>query len=420
MNPSLEELASDDSNLHAPVFGSMSQSLDLTIDQHRPMRLQGRLRCEPGHLLALVGPSGAGKSSLLRVIAGLMRPEHARLTLGSEVWCDSAGENFLAPQQRRVGMVFQNYALMPHLSALDNVALATQDGRPRAYALLAKLGLSGEQIERRPQQLSGGQQQRVALARALARDPKVLLLDEPFSAVDQLTRQVLYRELSELKQNIGLPMVMVTHDLDEARLLCDQMAVIDAGVILQTGSPESIYQSPRNHRVAELVGIQNRFQGIFEKRLATHGNSVPASPGNSPRDGIGLLRWGTHPDNPCLKIRDKGRIDEGQSVTWVISGEGFQLLPEIGHARETSSVSTAQNDHDSLTRYAWSARVIELRSLGEVRLCRVLVELPEPQEVTLSFTSMNFPGVNLFPGATVVLQLDSSKIHVMPARSRQT
>jgi molybdate transport system ATP-binding protein len=392
----------------------LAQALEMTVRQHKPMRLEGELRCEPGQLLALVGPSGAGKSSLLRMIAGLMRPEQGRVTLGAETWVDSDSKLFLAPQQRRVGMVFQNYALMPHLSALDNVAIACSGDRPKALGFLEKLGLDSHQIVRRPQQLSGGQQQRVALARALARDPLVLLLDEPFSAVDQLTRQVLYRELSELKQSIGLPMIMVTHDLDEARLLCDQMAVIDSGVILQKGSPESIYQSPRNQRVAELVGIQNRFQGLFEKRLAAPGVHALTRETDASPSGLGLLLWGTHPDNPRLEIRDKGRIEEGQKVTWVISGDGLQLVPATSDKLANSGAATNQ----TIRPDTWPAQVIELRSLGDVHLCRIRVALPEPQEVTLTFTSMNFPDVKLALGSHLGLKLDSRKIHVMPARSR--
>ncbi len=390
------------------------QALELSVNQHKPMRLEGDLRCEPGQLLALVGPSGAGKSSLLRMIAGLLRPEQGKVTLGAERWTDSASKLFLAPQQRRVGMVFQNYALMPHLSALDNVAIACKGERSKARGLLEKLGLNAELTVRRPQQLSGGQQQRVALARALARDPQVLLLDEPFSAVDQLTRQVLYRELSELKQSIGLPMIMVTHDLDEARLLCDQMAVIDRGVILQKGSPESIYQSPRNQRVAELVGIQNRFQGLFEKRLAAASTQASLNDAEASASGLGLLLWGTHPDNPRLEIRDKGRIEEGQKVTWVISGDGLQLVPDAAiNGSRADALSNPLVRPDT-----WPAQVIELRSLGDIRLCRIRVDLPEPQELTLTFTSMNFPDVKLSLGSNLGLKLDSRKIHVMPARSR--
>jgi molybdate transport system ATP-binding protein len=387
--------------------GASHGALELSIDQHRPMRLQGELLCEPGRLLALVGPSGAGKSSLLRVIAGLMRPESACVRLGGETWSDSVRDQFIPPQRRRVGMVFQNYALMPHLDALDNVALAAGGNRVKAKALLERLGLDLAQIARRPQQLSGGQQQRVALARALAREPQVLLLDEPFSAVDQLTRQVLYRELSELKQMIGLPMIMVTHDLDEARLLCDQMAVMDAGVILQKGSPESIYQSPRNQRVAELVGIQNRFSGVFEKRLESSATLAGQMALEKGRDGRGVLLWGRHPDNPRLEIIDKGRIEEGQEVTWVISGDGLQLVP----APQVPAQSEGSKAGD------WPAQVLELRSLGEIRLCRVRVELPEPQELTLTFTAMNFNDVKLSVGAQLGVRLDSSKIHVMPARA---
>jgi molybdate transport system ATP-binding protein len=218
----------------------------------------------------------------MRTLAGLMRPEHGRVLVGNEIWCDTARGMWLPPQRRHVGLVFQHYALMPHLDALGNVALSLlhlprTERWLRARHWLDHVGLSAEQQSRRPAALSGGQQQRVAMARALAREPRLLLLDEPFSAVDQMSRQSLYRLLEDLRRELSIPIVLVTHDLNEARLLADRMAVMDGGQILQVGTPASIHQAPRSARVADLVGIQNRFQGLWL--------------GPSAVPGLGQLRW---------------------------------------------------------------------------------------------------------------------------------
>ena len=244
-------------------------TLQVTLQNALPMRLDAAFDCAPGELLALVGPSGSGKTSLLRAVAGLLKTRslQGRITVGGDTWFDSARGIDLAPQQRHAGFVFQHYALFPHLSALENVALAAGPGQAAGLprALFERLGLAGLE-RRRPAQLSGGQQQRVALARALAREPRVLLLDEPFSAVDAPARQALYRELAALRESLSTPMVLVTHDLGEARRLADRVVILDAGCTLQTGTPAHVFASPRNARVAELVGIHNHFRGRFHKQ----------------------------------------------------------------------------------------------------------------------------------------------------------
>jgi molybdate transport system ATP-binding protein len=166
--------------------------LSVDVQQAVPVPLDARFDCQPGELVALVGPSGSGKSTLLRCIAGLMHPAQGHIACREQTWLDTGQGLRLPPQQRRVGLVFQHYALFPHLSALRNVALASgrSDALGHAGELLSRLGLDGLGA-RRPSELSGGQQQRVALARALAREPDVLLLDEPFSAVDQPARHEL-------------------------------------------------------------------------------------------------------------------------------------------------------------------------------------------------------------------------------------
>ncbi|MEQ1713477.1 MAG: ATP-binding cassette domain-containing protein, partial [Hyphomicrobium sp.] len=166
----------------------LSGALDVRLAQRAPIAMDVALTCGPGELVALVGPSGSGKTSVLRAIAGLLMPAEGRVAVAGETWLDTHARIRLPPQRRSVGLVFQDYALFPHLTALDTVAIAMQTGseadkRVRARALLGRVNLDGFET-RRPDELSGGQRQRVALARALARDPRVLLMDEPFSAVD--------------------------------------------------------------------------------------------------------------------------------------------------------------------------------------------------------------------------------------------
>lgn len=215
-------------------------ALAVEIEQTRPMPLAGAFGCEAGELLALVGPSGAGKTAMLRAIAGLTRPQRGRIAIGGELWCDTATGTFLPPQRRHVGLVFQNYALMPHLSALENVALAMLELPPaqrlaRAAHWLEHVRLSADQQSRRPARLSGGQQQRVAVARALAREPRLLLLDEPFSALDIGLKAELYDLLLHHLATRSLGVMMITHDLMEAVRLADAILVMapDPGHIVQ-------------------------------------------------------------------------------------------------------------------------------------------------------------------------------------------
>ncbi len=361
------------------------------------MPLHGSLHCGPGELLALVGPSGAGKTSLVRVLAGLMKPQRGRVTVAGVCWCDTDAGVFLPPQQRHVGLVFQNYALMPHLSAVDNVALSllhrsAAERRRQARQWLDHVGLSTEQQNRRPSALSGGQQQRVAVARALAREPRLLLLDEPFSAVDQMMRQGLYRLLADLRRELSVPIVLVTHDLNEARLLADTLVVMDGGCMLQQGTPAHIYRSPRNARVADLVGIQNRFDGWW------------AGPADEP--GHGWLVWlpSSHADpaGPAvrLKVRDKGRLSVGQRVTWVVQGDGLQC-------RSDEPLGAGP--------LPLCARLSESRHLGEMSLA--LLALDALPGVQLHMTLTGPWRQQLQPGQRLWVDIDPEWVHVMPTRS---
>jgi molybdate transport system ATP-binding protein len=210
--------------------------------------------------VALVGPSGAGKSSVLRVIAGLARPEAGRVDLDGEVWVDVERRTFRPPEQRRVGLVFQEYALYPHLSVRQNVAFG---GKGRADELLERFGLS-HLAAARPGNLSGGERQRVALARALARDPGVLLLDEPLAALDAHTKASVRVELEELLRGLDLPTLIVTHDYEDAVALADTVGVLVEGRLRQLGSPAELVARPDDPFVASFTGA-NLLRGHAER-----------------------------------------------------------------------------------------------------------------------------------------------------------
>jgi molybdate transport system ATP-binding protein len=223
----------------------------LSADFTLPLRrFDLELSLEVGRTVALVGPSGAGKTSLLRVVAGLARPARGRVALGDEAWVDTERRLFLPPDARRVGLVFQEYALFPHLSVRGNVAYGA---RGRVDALLERFRIA-HLADARPGELSGGERQRVALARALAREPAVLLLDEPLSALDAHTKAAVRGELAELLRGLGLPTLLVTHDYEDAASLAEEVGVIVDGRLRQLASPAELVARPRDAFVASFTG----------------------------------------------------------------------------------------------------------------------------------------------------------------------
>ncbi len=209
--------------------------------------------------VALVGPSGAGKTSVLRVIAGLARPDAGRVELDGETWVDVERGIFLSPERRRVGLVFQEYALFPHLSVRQNVAFG---GKERVDDLLERFRLT-KLTAARPRELSGGERQRVALARALAREPRVLLLDEPLSALDAHTKATVRVELEELLRSLELPTLIVTHDYEDAAALAETVGVLVEGRLRQVGAPEELVARPADPFVASFTGA-NLLRGHAE------------------------------------------------------------------------------------------------------------------------------------------------------------
>ena len=226
------------------------------------------LKVEPGEFFALLGPSGSGKSTLLRLIAGFNVANRGRL------FVDGRDINGVPTHARNIGMVFQNYALWPHLNVYDNVAfglverrIARTEIRRRVDDVLALVGLAGY-ADRYPNRLSGGQQQRVALARTLVIEPQVLLLDEPLSNLDKQLREQTRVELKRLQRKLGITTIFVTHDQEEAMTTADRMAVLDAGVLQQIGTPRTLFDSPANRFVAEFVGSTNLLPGRVDTSRA--------------------------------------------------------------------------------------------------------------------------------------------------------
>jgi len=330
--------------------------LHLKIQQTRPTTLDVELSCEKGEVLALVGPSGAGKSTVLRCIAGLQSPQRGSISCKGETWFDSEIKVNQSPQQRRVGMVFQNYALFPHLTVMENIKLALDVDKEHQLQhgkrLLEQVNLSGLE-QRYPHQLSGGQQQRVAIARALARQPEVLLLDEPFSAVDKVTRRKLYMELSTLRRQLEMPVILVTHDLDEAAMLADSLCVIHQGITLQQGSPETVLFQPNNIAIARQVDARNVFSG----QLVEHENILK-------------LKWHDY----LIDVNNSAKFSINQHVHWTLSPSKILLHQRVRKSRGEHENPIVGKICDRVTLRGITTLFLEIEHSNNTRL---QMDLPE-------------------------------------------
>ena len=363
--------------------------LSVTLAQTKPIPLAVSLRCNPGELVALVGPSGSGKTSVLRAIAGLLTPEKGRIASGNDIWFSDEDAINLPAQSRLTGMVFQDYALFPHLTALQNVTIALGDPSSGETAKIARLLLDQVNLhgleDRRPETLSGGQRQRVALARALARRPRALLLDEPFSAVDQMTRVRLKRELLSLRRSLNCPIIMVTHDIEEALALADQMVVLHHGEVLQVAAPEDVRLHPSRIMVARLMGQTNIFSGVLERE---------AEPGRP-----GILSWaGTD-----ITATDTGAYKQGQAVSWMVASDHVVVYqPEVNGAERPNTIHGHIVDVAHLGENSAMTMAIEERHGGNGEVLKFQIRTRNARQYGLSVD------------ADAVVSLLPEGIHLMP------
>jgi molybdate transport system ATP-binding protein len=243
--------------------------LAVTLRQQGPIPLDVHFTCDPGEVLAIFGPSGSGKTTILRAIAGLTRPAYARVQSGVDTWTDTDTGVAWPPHRRAVGFVFQEYALFPHLTALGNVMTAlghrARAGRRHRAAELLKLVHLAEHEAKRPHQMSGGERQRVALARALAREPAVLLLDEPFAAVDRSVRRRLQGEIDSLRRTLHVPLILVTHDFDDVVRLATHVLLLEHGRTVAHGPLSTLTSRPDLSWLREAVGLGSVFEAAVSR-----------------------------------------------------------------------------------------------------------------------------------------------------------
>ena len=306
------------------------------------------LKIEPGEFFALLGPSGSGKSTLLRVIAGFNRPNRGELLV------DGRDIAHIPPHARNIGMVFQSYALWPHLSVFDNVAfglverkVGRDEIRRRTEAALELVGLR-EYGARRPNQLSGGQQQRVALARTVVIEPQVLLLDEPLSNLDKKLRVTMRQELLALQRKLGITTIFVTHDQEEAMTTADRMAVLDAGIVQQVGTPAELFDFPANRFVAGFVGTINLLDGVLAvdsaatMRFATEGAGDLHLPRQAGMPPAGRVSISFRPH--VVQLQDADAPRDGALLWLTGEVEAAEFLGEITRYRVRTGTAALTAD----------------------------------------------------------------------------
>jgi len=237
----------------------VSNQLQVSLAQEQPAPLDVSFSCGSGDVLAIFGPSGSGKTTILRSITGLHTPTHCQVKSGDDIWVDTARQQYTPVHRRHVGMMFQDYALFPHLTAIGNVMAAMgawprSARRRRAEALLDQVHLTGFG-DRLPGDLSGGERQRVALARSLAREPRVLLLDEPFAALDPAVRRSLQDEVDRVRRALGVPIVLVTHDFDDVVRLATHLLLLEHGRAAACGPVAELTSRPELRALRRAVGL---------------------------------------------------------------------------------------------------------------------------------------------------------------------
>lgn len=350
---------------------SLAASIELQLGT---LNLQAELDVKPGELVALLGPNGSGKTTILRCVAGLAPIDKGRIAIDEVVVDDPDDGTFLEPEQRSIGLVYQNYLLFEHMTVLENVAYGLRarrtpksEARTIARQWLDRVGL-GDYAEQRPRALSGGQAQRAALARALATNPRLLLLDEPLAALDAGTRSVVRRDLFRHLETFDGMRILVTHDPVDAYALADRVAIVDAGRIVQTGTLAEVSAHPRSRYVADLMGV-NLVSGTID-------NGVLIS-----QSGASVV------------------------IAAELTGPAFAVI-------RPNSILLA-NDHRALTsaRNVWSGTVGDIDRLGDRLRIRIIGVLPLIAEITPAALE----ALRLRPGDEVFASVKATDIDVYPA-----
>jgi iron(III) transport system ATP-binding protein len=324
-----------------------------------------------GEFVTLLGPSGCGKTTTLRCIAGLDTPSGGSIAINGHMVSDPANNLFIPPHERDLGMVFQSYAVWPHLTVAENVAfpLTIKGGRDTASGVAWALDIVGmtKLANRRPSELSGGQQQRVALARAIAARPQLLLFDEPLSNLDARLRDRTRLEISRIQRELKVPTLYVTHDQTEALSMSDRVIVMEAGRIVQEGDPQELYQRPVNRFVADFIGNANflHVQRVGRQWRLKDGSPVEVDPATDRDDGrskVALLRPEAIrlEETPAQVLAGQNRLS-GRVVGGMYLGPHVEYIVEVGadRLRAYSRSALAPGSPATLTFNAQDCRLVD-------------------------------------------------------------
>jgi len=336
----------------------------------------------------LFGPSGSGKTTVLRCVAGLETPDRGRIEVGGQVWFDSGAGVNVPTHKRRIGFMHQDYALFPHLSVAKNIAYGLRDLPPaeRERRVKDALELCGitELADRKPAQISGGQKQRVALARALAPRPSILLLDEPLSALDASKRIELRSGLRQLLVKLGVPVLLVTHDRDEAMVLGDDLAVMLDGKLVQHGSVASVFQRPASAAIAQVTGVDSIIAGRIVKRA----------------DGLAYFRPLQHEGRTAGEAAMLTGMDSPQ----LCEGDGLALI----RAEDVALSRPGEDSHGS-PRNRLRARVTRLEQQGAL----IRVSLDAGFDLAAALTRQAVEELGLREGIEVLAIVKAPAVHLV-------
>jgi molybdate transport system ATP-binding protein len=359
----------------------MIVDVEKTLGERFMLDAKFRMALNPAAVLILFGPSGSGKTTLLRCLAGLEAPERGRIIFGEHTWFDATSKQVVEPQRRQVGYTFQEYALFPTHTVAGNIgyglsALPATERTRRIEEVIRLLQLEGME-EIKPNRLSGGQQQRVALARAIARQPSLLLLDEPLSALDVPTRIKLRAELRDLLRRLAIPSIVVTHDWEEALALGDEMVVLKEGKVLQQGTPQQIFNLPKDVEVAKIVGMETVIPG----RIAHAADGLVTVEANG------------------VKLLAVSQDLVGSEVFVCIRAEDVVLEP-VG-----TGATSARNHVPAIVR--------DVVSMGAL----VRVDLQSGFPLSAIVTRSALEDLHVAPGVKVVAAIKAGAVHLIPKPS---